>query len=251
MIEAEKERKSLIAPLDVPNFFDVHKNKKIKPKDNNQSLVDASSVHKTNKIKLKDSNQNYGFAANSISDYLLACNKTTEIFDVDNNEGINDDNKWNVHVPEIVDADSENIDVKTESIIVGGDKNNTIYAEIVDRTNDIHFVQEVTDYIIRHEIHYKSCYSQYYMYVCGIHSTSFVNPFGLWVSVDLILTLHNGLMQPYFLTKKLSAWASYMDPQYWRYNILPSIQNKQSYKKIQKTPLTKEKSYVSQVSVDN
>ena len=38
--------------------------------------------------------------------------------------------------------------------------NNTIYAEMVDKNDDIHFVQEVTDHILWHEIHYKLCYSR-------------------------------------------------------------------------------------------
>ena len=78
---------------------------------------------------------------------MLPRNKTTEIIDVDNNQGIDDDNKCNVHVPEIIDVESKNIDVKTESITIGKD-NNTIYAEMVDRNDDMHFVQEVTDPIL-------------------------------------------------------------------------------------------------------
>ena len=62
---------------------------------------------------------------------MVACNQTTEIIDVDNNQGI-DDNKSNVHVTEIIDVEFENIDVETESINVG-EYNNTIYAEMVDR----------------------------------------------------------------------------------------------------------------------
>ena len=79
------------------NFFDVHENKKIKLKDNNQNNADA---------------------ANNISNYLVACNQTTEIIDVDNNQGIDDDNKSNVHVTEIIDVNSKNIDVKTKRINV-------------------------------------------------------------------------------------------------------------------------------------
>ena len=62
---------------------------------------------------------------------MLGCNETTEIIDVDNNEGIDDDNKCNVHVPEIIDIKSEKIDVKTKSITVGKNKNNIIDAEMV------------------------------------------------------------------------------------------------------------------------
>ena len=99
-----------------------------------------------NKTKLKDKNQNNIFAANNIFDYLVARNESTEIIDVDNNQGI-DDNKSNVHVTEIIDVEFENIDVETESINVG-EYNNTIYAEMVDRNDDMHFVQEVTDPIL-------------------------------------------------------------------------------------------------------
>ena len=113
---------------------------------------------------------------------------------ISNNEGIDDDNKCSVHIPEIIDVESKNIGVKTQSITVGKDKNNIIYAEMVDKNDDMHFVREVTDHILQHKIHYKLCYSQYYEDICGIHSTPFVNPFGPWVSADVILTLHNGLM---------------------------------------------------------
>ena len=59
LIEVKKEYKSPIVASNVPNFFGVHKNKKIKTKDNNQDFVDApANVHKTNKIKHKDTNQN-------------------------------------------------------------------------------------------------------------------------------------------------------------------------------------------------
>ena len=56
LIEVKKEHKFPIVSSD---FFDDHENKKIKPKYNNQSSVDApASVHKTNKIKVKVTNQN-------------------------------------------------------------------------------------------------------------------------------------------------------------------------------------------------
>ena len=51
-----------------------------------------------------------------ISNYLLARNETTGIIEADNNEGIEDDNKCNVHVPDIIDVESKNIDVETKSI---------------------------------------------------------------------------------------------------------------------------------------
>ena len=119
---------------------------------------------------------------------------------------IDDDKKCNIHVAEIIDVESKNVDVETKSITFSEDKNNTIYAEMVDKNDDIHFVQEVTDHILWHEIRYKLCYRQYYKYytyVRGIYSTPFVNPFGLWIFDDVILTLHDGLMQPY-LTKNFS-----------------------------------------------
>ena len=75
-------------------------------------------VHKNNKIKLKDNNQNNIDAANNTFDYLLARNQATEIIDDDNNQGIDDNNKSNVHVAQIIDAESKNIDVKTESFNV-------------------------------------------------------------------------------------------------------------------------------------
>ena len=87
----------MIVALDVHNLFHVHANNKIELKDNNQYNFDA---------------------ANNISDYLVARNQTTEIIDVDNHQGIDGINKSNVHVTEIIDVDSKNIDVKTESFNV-------------------------------------------------------------------------------------------------------------------------------------
>ena len=46
-------------------------------------------------------------------------------------------------VPEFIDVKSENIDVKTKSITVGKDKNNTIYAEMVDKNVDIHLYKRL------------------------------------------------------------------------------------------------------------
>ena len=105
-------------------------------------------VHKNNKIKLKNNNQNNVDAANKISNYLVACkNQTTEIIDVDNNQGIDDNNKSNVHVTEIIDVKSKNIDVEIESFNVVKNTN-AIYAEMVDRKDYIHFVREVTRHIL-------------------------------------------------------------------------------------------------------
>ena len=118
LIKVKKERKSPLVPLGVPNLFYVHKNKKIKAKDNNQNSVDAASLHKTNKIKLKDNNQNNVVTANNIFNCLVAHNKTTEIIDVDNNQGIEDDNKCNVHVPVIIDVKSQNIDVELSVLML-------------------------------------------------------------------------------------------------------------------------------------
>ena len=38
----------------------------------------------------------------------------------------------------------------------------------------------------------------------GIRSTPFVKTFGPWISDDVILTLHDGLMQPYFTKNSFS-----------------------------------------------
>ena len=70
LLEVKKERKSPIVPLDVPNLFYVHENKKIKSKDNNQNSFEAASVHETNKIKLKDNNQIYVVASKA---YPIIC----------------------------------------------------------------------------------------------------------------------------------------------------------------------------------
>ena len=87
----------MIVALDVHNLFHVHANNKIELKDNNENNVDS---------------------ANNISNYLVACNKTTEIIDDDNNQGIDDNNKSNVHVTEIIDAESENIDVRIKRLML-------------------------------------------------------------------------------------------------------------------------------------
>ena len=57
---------------------------------------------------------------------------------------------------------------------------------MVDKNDDIHFLREVTDHILRHQIRYKLYYSQFYADVRGIRSTPFVNPFGPWVLADVI-----------------------------------------------------------------
>ena len=62
--------------------------------------------------------------------------------DVDNNQGIDDNNKCNVHIIGIIDVKSEKIDAETKSINVG-EYTNTIYAEVVDRKDDIHFYERL------------------------------------------------------------------------------------------------------------
>ena len=112
---------------------------------------------------------------------MLARNKTTEIIVVDNNQGIDDNSKSKLDVPEIIDAQTKSINVVKY--------NNTIYAEVVDRKNDIHFVSEVTGHILRYEVHYKLWYGNYYMKAHGMSSIHFVTPFSWWTSSDIILTL--------------------------------------------------------------
>ena len=73
-----------------PYFFDVHENKNIKLKDNNQNNVDA---------------------ANNISNYLVVRNQATEIIDVDNDQGIDDNNKSNVHITEMIDVETKSFNV--------------------------------------------------------------------------------------------------------------------------------------------
>ena len=70
---------------------------------------------------------------------MIAHNQSTGITDVDNNQGIDDNNKSKLDVPEIIDVETESINVV--------EYNNTIYAEAVDRKDDIHFVSEVTGHI--------------------------------------------------------------------------------------------------------
>ena len=82
-------------------------------------------VRKNNKIKKKDNNQNNDDQANIITKYLFAHNQSTESIDVDNNQGIGDNNKSKLDIPEI-------IDVKTKSINIV-EYNNIIYTEVVER----------------------------------------------------------------------------------------------------------------------
>ena len=70
-----------------------------------------------------------------------------DYFNFDNNQGIDDNNKSNAHVTEIIDVESKNIDVKTESFNIV-EYTNTLYAEMVDRKDDIHFVREVNGHIL-------------------------------------------------------------------------------------------------------
>ena len=61
-----------------------------------------------------DNKQNIDDQANKITKYCIACNKSTEIIDVDNNNGIDDNNKSNLvfaskNVPKIIDAETESI----------------------------------------------------------------------------------------------------------------------------------------------
>ena len=91
-------------------------------------------------IKLNDNNQNNDVQANNITEYLIARNQTTRIIDVDNNQGIGDNNKSKLDVPQIIDVETKSInDVEY---------NNTIYAEMVDIKSGIYFVSEVTKHIL-------------------------------------------------------------------------------------------------------
>ena len=85
MNKVKKEHKPPIVSSDVLNLFDVHKKRIELLKDNNQNNVDV---------------------ANNISNYLVARNQTTEIIDDNNNQGIDGNNRSNVHVTEIIDVKS-------------------------------------------------------------------------------------------------------------------------------------------------
>ena len=130
MIKVKKEHKSPIVSSDAHFFFSIHKKKK---------------------IELKDNNRNDDDQANSITEYLIARNQSTEVIDVDDYQGIDDNNKSKLDVPEIIDARTKIINVVKYT--------NTIYAEVVDRKNYIPFVSEVTGHILRHKVHYRLCYS--------------------------------------------------------------------------------------------
>ena len=109
-------------------------------------------VHENNKIKARDTNQNIDDQVNNITKYLIARNKSTEIIDVENSKGIDNNNESksvfaSKNVPKIIDVKSKSIDV-VEYI-------DTIFAEVVDTKNDIHFVSKVTEHILRYEVHYK------------------------------------------------------------------------------------------------
>ena len=91
----------------------------------------------------------------------------------------------------------------------------------------------------------------YYTNVHGICSTHFVNPFGPRVSADVILTLHDGLMQPYLTENNFSL----LEQAIWT----PSTKDAVPYhlskttkvtKRSQNTPM-KGKRYVSQDGIDN
>ena len=123
---------------------------------------------------------------------------------------------------------------------------------MVDRKDDIHFVREVTGHILQHKMHCNLCYSKYYTKAGGICSTPFVNPFSPWVSADVIFTLHDGLMQPYFTKNNFSL----LEQVIWTpstEDVVPYHLSKQATKvtkQSQNTPL-KGENYVFQDGVDN
>ena len=79
-----------------------------------------------------------------------------------------------------------------------------------------------------------------------------MHPFGPWVSADVILTLHNGLMQPYITKNNFSL----LEQVTWTpstKDVVPyhlSKTTKQVTKSSQNMP-SEEKSYVSQDGIDN
>ena len=78
-----------------------------------------------------------------------------------------------------------------------------------------------------------------------------MNPFGPWVSDDVILTLHNGLLQSYLPKNNFSV----LEQVTWTPSTEDAIpyhlsKTSKGTKRIQKTP-SKERSLVSQDGVDN